>query len=222
VRTWHLGPAEVPLTDQDLAAESSTSAVTVTGREAICIGTCYRRRERPWVGPPAWGRSLYPPGSTGRPTGRGQPPPWAAADHQGLVEQSREGWGLGSDPPGRELSLPTFVIRAPTLADRHAMSAPVRAGLLGHCQPDGSLTERPGCSTPPAQHLGTWAGPDRAWTAIPAACPNHVQIDSYNLHTAGRPTPPQWAGRRWRRAVLVRPRRRPLAGPPVAPGGSRE
>jgi hypothetical protein len=49
-----------PLTDQDLAAELSTSAVTVKVEKRSASGPDTARRERPWVGPPAWGRSLYP------------------------------------------------------------------------------------------------------------------------------------------------------------------
>jgi hypothetical protein len=120
-----------PLTDQDLAAELSTSAVTVKVEKRSASGPDTAGASGPGLAPPPGAaRSIRFARAAHRPK---VPPPRAAADHQGLVER---------------------------------------------------------------------AGPDRAGTAIPAACPNHVQIDSYHLHTASQPTPPSGlagggVGRSW-------------------------
>jgi hypothetical protein len=109
-----------PLTDQDLPAELSTSAVTVKVAKRSASGPDTAGASGPGLAPPPGAaRSIRFAQAAHRPR---VPPQRAAANHQGLVER---------------------------------------------------------------------AGPDRAGTAIPAACPNHVQIDSYHLHTAGRPTPRQ-------------------------------
>ena len=149
-RRWHPGPAEVPIDRSGLAAELSTSAVTVKVEKRSASGPDTAGASGPGLAP-AWGRSLYP------------------------VRPERS-TGRGCHRRGR---LPT-----------------TKASLSGQAP------------TEPGQ-----------------PCQRHAQPrpDRFiHLHTAGRPTPRQWAGRRWRRAVLVRPRRRPLAGPPGAPGGSRE
>jgi hypothetical protein len=149
-RRWHPGPAEVPIDRSGLAAELSTSAVTVKVEKRSASGPDTAGASGPGLAPPPGAaRSIR----FARAAHRARvPPPRAAADHQGLVE---------------------------------------RAGPTELGQPYQRQVQTMSRST-------------------------------IQLHTAGRPTPRQWAGRRWRRTVLVRPCRRPLAGPPGAPGGSRE
>ena len=139
-----------PLTYQDLAAELSTSAVTVKVAKRSASGPDTAGASGPWLAPPPGAaRSIRFARAAHRPR---VPPPRAAADHQGLVER---------------------------------------------------------------------AGPDRAGTAIPAAGPNHVQIVSTAAYrrAAHSPAVGRPAGAS---GGPVRPRRRPLAGPPGAPGGRRE
>jgi hypothetical protein len=75
------------------------------------------------------------------------------------------------------------------------MSARSEPACWAIASPMGSLTERPRFkySTSPAGG----AGPDQAGTAIPAACPNHVQIDSYTCTPPAGPFPGSGVGRSW-------------------------
>jgi hypothetical protein len=107
-----------PLTDQDLAAELSTSAVTVKVEKRSASGPDTAGASGPGLAPPPGAaRSIRFARAAHRPR---VPPPRAAADHQGLVER---------------------------------------------------------------------AGPERAGTALPAACPNRVQIDSYGCISPAGPLP---------------------------------
>ena len=95
-----------PLTDQDLAAELSTSAVTVKVEKRSASGPDTAGASGPGLAPPPGAaRSIRFARAAYRPR---VPPPRAAADHQGLVERCQKG-GQDPDPPGRKLSLPTFV-----------------------------------------------------------------------------------------------------------------
>ena len=101
----------------------------------------------------------------------------AAADHQGSLSGRER--RLGSGPTRQDLSLRPSWIRTLALADRHAMAARSKPACSAIASPKGSLTERPGWST----YLPSrWAGLDQAGTALPAARPNHVQIDSYTAY----------------------------------------
>jgi hypothetical protein len=64
------------------------------------------------------------------------------------------------------------------------MSARSEPACSAIASPMGSFTERP----VQVLHLPCrWAGSDQAGTAIPAACPNHVQIDSTAAVASGGP-----------------------------------
>jgi hypothetical protein len=103
----HPGPAEVPI---DISEPRSRII------NKCCNG--YRSRSDPHrdLIPQARAALGWPPRlgplalscSPRAPTGRGVPPPRAAADHQGLVDRSQEG-GWDPNALGRKLSLPTFV-----------------------------------------------------------------------------------------------------------------
>lgn len=215
-RRWHPGPAPVAIDRSGPRSRISTSAVTVKVAKRSASGPDTAGASGPGLAPPPGAarsilqvrRAAYRPRTATAAGCRGP---------QGSLSGRER--RLGSGPTRQDLSLRPSLIRTPALADRHAMAARSKPACSAIASPMGlSPNARVGVPTCPAGG----ADPDQAGTAIPAACPNHVQIDSYHLHTAGRPTPRQWASRQWRRAVLVRPRRRPLAGPPGAPGGSRE
>ena len=68
------------------------------------------------------------------------------------------------------------------------MSARSEPACSAIASPMGSLTERSWLWFLYLPSAGG-AGPDRAGTAIPAACPNHVQIDSYGCISPAGPLP---------------------------------
>lgn len=211
------GPAPVAIDRSGPRSRISTSAVTVKVAKRSASGPDTAGASGPGLAPPPGAaRSILQVRRA--PTGRGRPPPRAAADHQGSLSGRER--RLGSGTTRQDLSLRPSLIRTPALAGRHAMAARSKPACSAIASPKGSLTERLGWST----HLPSRWGrpptqPGRPYQRqVPPPRPDRL----IRLHTAGRPTPRQWAGRRWRRAVLVRPRRRPLAGPPGALGGSRE
>ena len=75
------------------------------------------------------------------------------------------------------------------------MSARSEPACSAIASPMGSLTERSWLWFLYLPSAGG-AGPDRAGTAIPAACPDHVQIDSNTCIPPPAHSPPQWADRR--------------------------
>ena len=182
-RRWHPGPAPVAIDRSGPRSRISTSAVTVKVAKRSASGPDTAGASGPGLAPPPGAarsilqvrRAAYRPRTATAA---------AAADHQGSLSGRER--RLGSGPTRQVLSLRPSLIRTPALADRHAMAARSEPACSAIASPMGSLTERPGWST----YLPSrWAGPDQAGTALPAACPNHVQIDSYTCIPPVGPLP---------------------------------
>jgi hypothetical protein len=130
-----------PLTYQDLAAELSTSAVTVKVAKRSPSGPDTAGASGPGLAPPPGAaRSIRFARAAYRPR---VPPPRAAADHQGLVERSQRAARIRTHQAGSSASQPSL-IRTPMLADRHVMSARSEPACSAIASPMGSFTERPG------------------------------------------------------------------------------
>jgi hypothetical protein len=136
---WHPGPAPVAIDRSGPRSRISTSAVTVQVAKRSARDLIPQPRAAlgwpPRLGPLALsGLPGWPTGEDGHRRGR-------LRTKASLSGRER---GLGSGPTRRELGLPTFVDQNTGACRSPRNVRPVQAGLLGHCQPDGVLTEHPG------------------------------------------------------------------------------
>ena len=162
------GPAEVPIDRSGPRSRIINSAVTVK--------VARRSPSRPYTAG-ASGSGLAPPPGAARSirsawaASRGVPPPWTAADHQGLVERSQEEARIWTHEAGSS-----------------ARSEPACSAIVSPMGPSRAPELK--CFTCPA--VGQ-ARPSR--DTLPAACPTTSRSTLEPAYR--RPAhSPQWAGRR--------------------------